>query len=217
MLQRLVADEPEPVVVLTQLLRVCRDKHRTLWEHHADPGSSAGLSAPLRRVADAMPPAGTASVLDAAGRGALSAALTSDVATPAVVVAHALAELLDQRFGHAFVEWFRERSPYQPAVGDPISLDSPDLRQITALPATTPPWRLANRLDETRHVRLAGAWATQFRVVFNCSAYEALTGLSTADTVIATCHPNDTLTRLGLAPEGQDPTFPLPRRARRPR
>ena len=34
-LRNRIATETEPVVSLTHLLRLCRDEHPTLWEHHA--------------------------------------------------------------------------------------------------------------------------------------------------------------------------------------
>ena len=208
-LQQLLASEVEPMVSLTQLLRLCRDEHATLWEHNADPRCRDRVAMLLTHVAGAMPEPGTASSVGPKARQAVSAALTANEAVPPVVVAHALAELLDARYGHGFVDWFRHRSPYQPAVGDPIPLDSPDLRRVTELAPTAPPWRLANRLDETRRVRLAGEWTTQFRVVFDYSLFDVLTGMITADTVIATCHPNHDLAELGLSPERHEPTFPV--------
>src|SRR3546814_14355484 len=39
-LRTMIGEEVEPVVSLTHLLRLCRDEHRVLWEHHADPGRS---------------------------------------------------------------------------------------------------------------------------------------------------------------------------------
>ena len=208
-LQQLLAGEVEPMVSLTQLLRLCRDEHPTLWEHNADPRCRDRVATLITRVAGAMPEPGTDSSVDAEARQPVSSALTADAAVPPVVVAHALAELLDARYGHGFVEWFRHRSPYQPAVGDPIPLDSPDLRQVTELAPTAPPWRLANRLDETRRVRLAGEWTTQFRVVFDYGLFDVLTGMITADTVLATCHPNHDLAELGLSSERHEPTFPV--------
>jgi 8-oxo-dGTP pyrophosphatase MutT (NUDIX family) len=139
----------------------------------------------------------------------LAAALTATENLPSVVIAHVLAELLDARFGHSFAEWFRKRSPYQPAVGDPIPLDNPDLRRITDLPPTAPPWRLANRLDETRRLRLAGSWATQFRVVFDYSAFDALSGILTTDSIVATCHPNRDLDEFNLPMDRHAPAFPI--------
>ncbi len=182
--------EPEPLVSLTQLLRLCRDEPPTLWEHHADPRCRARVSALVARVGHALPATGTETLLAPDARRAIADGLTAVEDIPPVVVAHALAELLDQRYGHVFTDWFRHRSPYQPAVGDPTPLDSPDLRRVTTLPPTAPPWRLANRLDETRWVRLAGAWTTQFRVVFDYSVFDTLAGVIGEDAVIATCHPN---------------------------
>jgi len=128
---------------------------------------------------------------------------------PAVVAAHRLANLLDERYSGSLAESFRRRSPYQPAVGDPIPLDNPDLRQVTTLPATAPPWRLANRLDETRHVRLAGEWATQFRVIFDYSVADELVGIIGPDTVVATCHPNRVLAEFRFPVDARGRTFPV--------
>ena len=201
--------EPEPVVALTHLLRLCRDEHATLWEHHADPRCRSRVSQLVADVADALPPAGRAATIDAKGRRAMAHVLTIEGEIPPVVVAHALAGLIDERYGHAFTAWFRRRSPYRPAVGDPIPLDRPDLRQFTALAPTAPPWRLANRLDETRRVRLAGAWTTQFQVVFDYSAFESLAGVIGPDTVIATCHPNRSLSELTFPADRSAPAFPV--------
>lgn len=208
-MQQVIRGEMEPMVSLTHLLRLCRDEHAILWEHHADPRCRARVASLLARVAEALPARGTTSTIAVGARQALAEALTADVAVPPVVAAHALAELLDARYGHGFADWFRQRSPYQPAVGDPIPLDTPDLRQVTDLAPTAPPWRLANRLDETRRVRLAGAWTTQFQVVFDYSLFDVLSGVITADTLVATCHPNHDLTELGLSPDGHSPAFPV--------
>lgn len=208
-LRMVLATEPEPMVSLTHLLRLCRTEHPTLWEHHADPRCRARIDRLMADVASALPAPGTAASVTRAVGEALAAAITTDPDVPAVVVAHALAELLDTHYGHSFTDWFRARSPYQPAVGDPIPLDSPDLREVTDLAPTAPPWRLANRLDETRRVRLAGAWTTQFRVVFDYSAFDALDGVVGADTVIATCHPNHDLGELGFIPGRDGPAFPV--------
>ena len=204
-----IATEVEPVVSLTHLLQLCRDEHPTLWEHHADPRCRARVATMVSRVAEALPAPATQSVIAAPARRALAAALAPNADVPAVVVAHALAELLDNCFGHSFADWFRLRSPYQPAVGDPIPLDTPDMRQIIAMAPTAPPWRLANRLDETRRVRLAGAWTTQFRVVFDYSLFDTLAALITNDTVVATCHPNHDLAEFELPRDRQRPAFPV--------
>ena len=209
-LAQALAVEVEPVVALTQLLRLCRDEHPTLWEHHADSRWRERVAAITAKVADAMPPPGAGLTLDQPTRAALASALTAHTDGPPVVaIAHALAELLDERYWQTFTRWFRARSPYQPAVGDPIPLDGPDLREITELPPTAPPWRLANRLDETRHLRLAGAWATQFRVVFDYGAFDALGGLLTRDTVVVACQPNHSLEELDLPPDPAAPAFPV--------
>lgn len=203
-----IAAEAEPVVSLTQLLRLCRDEHPTLWEHNADPRCRARVATLLGSVAQALPAPGTQSVLTLPARQALAAALAPNARVPAVVVAHALAELLDTCFGHSFSDWFRTRSPYQPAVGDPIPLDYPDLPRIIAMAPTAPPWRLANRLDETRRVRLAGEWTTQFRIVFDYGLFDALAGLITDDTVVATCHPNQDLSEFEMTRD-REPAFPV--------
>lgn len=207
-LREVIAAEMEPVVSLTHLLRLCRDEHPTLWEHHADPRCRARVATLVGRVAEALPAPGTQSVLMAPARRALAAALEPIDQVPAVVVAHALAELLDTCFGHSFTAWFRQRSPYQPAVGDPIPLDHPDLPLIIAMAPTAPPWRLANRLDETRRVRLAGGWTTQFRIVFDYGLFDALAGLITDNTVVATCHPNQDLSEFELTRD-REPAFPV--------
>lgn len=208
-LQALLAAEPEPVVALTHLLRLCRDEHPTLWEHHADPRCRARVQGRIADVAAVLPPPGTAPSIAPPARDRIATALTCDPDVPAVVMAHALAELIDTHYGDGFADWFRQHSPYQPAVGDPIPLDHPDLRRITDLAPTAPPWRLANRLDETRRLRLAGAWATQFRVVFDYAAFGALEGIISDDTIIATCHPNRDLDELGLDAPHRGPAFPV--------
>ena len=208
-LQALLTAETEPVVLLTHLLRMCRDEHRTLWEHHADPRCRARAQQLIAPVAAVLPKPGTDRSIPPAASVRMAAALTSDPDVPPVVIAHTLAELIDRHYGHCLADWFRSRSPYQPATGDPIPLDHADLRRITDLPPTAPPWRLANRLDETRHLRLAGGWTTQFRVVFDYSAFHALEGIISADTIVATCHPNRSLAELGLASRNDRPAFPV--------
>lgn len=198
-------------MAITLLLQLCRDEHPVLWEQFNDPGRRARVAT---IVADVRALLTTSTglcdaVLDPQTRLALTNALTTTPDLPAVVVARALAELLDERYAHSFLASFRRRSPYQPGVGDPIPLDSPDLRSVTGLPATSPPWRLANRLDETRHVRLAGEWATQFQVIFDYSLAESLTGLIGPDTVVATCHPNRELTEFDFPLDRRGRTFPV--------
>lgn len=206
--QAAIEAETEPLVTLTHLLQLCRDEHPVLREQLGIPGRHTRVA---HMVADLMPSPSTAATaaLDPPERHALAAALTVDPTLPAVLVARALAELLDVRYGHSFAASFRRRSPYQPGVGDPVPLDSPDLRLISELPATSPPWRLANRLDETRHIRLAGEWATQFQVVFDYSRADALTGIIGSDTVVATCHPNRGLFEFESPVDTSGLTFPV--------
>ncbi|MHB1433005.1 MAG: hypothetical protein ACYCVZ_12915, partial [Streptosporangiaceae bacterium] len=206
-IQAAIGAETEPLVTLTHLLHLCRDEHPVLRERASDPGSQAQVALIMAGVLAVLPAASPVPVLGPQVRRALAAALTASGDVPAVVVARALAELLDERCWPSFAGSFRGRSPYQPGVGDPVPLDSPDLRQVTALPATSPPWRLANRLDETRHVRLAGGWAAQFRVIFDYSLADALTGIIGPDTVLATCHPNRRLAEFAFPVDARGLTF----------
>ncbi|WP_234436783.1 NUDIX domain-containing protein [Streptomyces maremycinicus] len=204
-----LAREAEPLVALTHLLHLCRDQHAELWERIGDPDCRHRVTAALEPLAGMLAArAGTTTVDPALGR-ALADALVAVEGVPAVAVARALAELLDEHFADSFTASFRRRSPYRPGVGDPIPLDAPDLRGVTRMPPTAPPWRLANRLDETRHVRLAGDWAVQFRVVFDYSLYDVLSGLVTAETVVATCHPNRAMEELELPKDAEGRTFPV--------
>jgi 8-oxo-dGTP pyrophosphatase MutT (NUDIX family) len=208
-LREMVAAETEPLVTVTQLLRLCRDEHPVLWERIDDPVCCRRVDRMLDQLSRILPDAGAAADLSPEVRQALDTALEPVDDTPVVVVARALAEFVDTRYGHTFAACFARRSPYQPRVGDPVPLDSPDLRTITVLSPTSPPWRLANRLDETRRVRLAGEWATQFRVVFDYSLIDILTGLITADTVLATGHPNTTLDEMELPRDHRQHSFPI--------
>ena len=204
-----IAEEREPMVALTHLLRHCRDDHRTLWERSVDARSSQAVAAVIDQVRPQLPAPGTMTELGPRVRHALVTALEPPNELPPVLVARALAELIDERYNRTFAHWFRCRSPYQPGVGDPVPLDSPDLRAVMAMRATTPPWRLAHRLDETRHIRLAGDWGVQFRIVFDYSLFETLAGLITAETVVATCHPNRRLDEFDLTHSNEDRTFPV--------
>lgn len=208
-LRTLVLNEREPLVTITHLLRLCRDEHPVLWSRMDDPACCGRVDRMLGELSALLPPPGLADHLTGDVRDALADALQPVSDTPVVVVARALAELLDDRYGHTVFASFRRRSPYQPSVGDPIPLDSPDLRRMTALAPTTPPWRLAHRLDETRHVRLAGEWATQFRVVFDYSLVDTLSGLISSDTVVATCHPNASLDEIDLPRGHRQRSFPV--------
>lgn len=207
--QAVILEETEPLVTLTHLLQLCRDEHPVLWERLSDPAVRDQMAVITAEVLAVLPAEPTLDVLETPVRRALAAALAATGHLPAVVVARALAELIDDRYFLGFTESFRRRSPYQPGVGDPIPLDSPDLRRVTDLPATSPPWRLANRLDETRHVRLAGGWAAQFQVIFDYSHADLLTGIIGPDTVIATCHPNRGLDEFDVPVDAAGLTFPV--------
>ena len=208
-LRAAVAGEGEPLITITHLLRLCRDEHPVLWSRVDDPACCGRVDRLLRDLAARLPAPGVATDLSPEVRAAFAAALEPVDDTPMVVVARALAEIIDDHYGHTFTASFARRSPYQPQVGDPMPLDSPDLRRVSALPATAPPWRLANRLDETRRARLAGEWAAQFRVVFDYALAGVLTGLVTSDTVVATCHPNTGLEELELPRDHRRRSFPI--------
>ncbi len=204
-----IRDESDPLVTVTHLLHLCRDEHRVLWEQLAEPetrAKAASIVQPLWALAEASP---AEPFLGVSVRTALAQALIPTDAVAPVVIAHALAQFLDDRYWPALTASLQRRSPYQPAVGDPIPLGVPDIRAVMDREPTSPPWRLANRLDETRHLRLAGGWATQFRVVFDYSAFDALAGLVTADTIIATCHPNRDLSEIRLPADRTTPAFPV--------
>ncbi|POH72564.1 amidohydrolase [Arthrobacter glacialis] len=208
-IQAAIAAEREPLVTLTHLLQLCRDEHRVLQERMQDSGCRARAALIVAGVRSVLPATLTGLELGPEVRSALAASLTAGDDLPAVAVARLLAELLDERYCQSFRESFRRRSPYQPGVGDPIPLDSPDMREVTAMPATSPPWRLANRLDETRHVRLAGEWATQFQVIFDYSLARELIGILGPDTIVATCHPNRTLADFHFPADARGRTFPV--------
>jgi 8-oxo-dGTP pyrophosphatase MutT (NUDIX family) len=208
-IQVAIGAEREPLVALTHLLQLCRDEHPVLQERMQDAGCRAKAELVTSGVRALLPATSTGLMLGAEVASALAAALTADDGLPAVAVARLLAELLDERYCQSFRESFRRRSPYQPGVGDPIPLDSPDLREVTAMPATSPPWRLANRLDETRHVRLAGEWVTQFQVIFDYSLARELIGIIDRDTVVATCHPNRTLAEFDFPADASGRIFPV--------
>lgn len=204
-----IAAEKEPIVTLTHLLQLCRDEHMVLWGRLGDPDCQDQVAATMFRLSEEASAREDDPELDRTMRTLLVRAFNSTTDVPSVVVAHALAQFLDDHYAHTFAHFFRERSPYQPAVGDPIPLDFPNLRSLTPMPFTTPPWRLANRLDQTRHIRLAGDWAVQYRVIFDYSLADALAGFITADTVIATCHPNGTVTEFLLPTDVRGRTFPI--------
>ncbi|WP_084027848.1 NUDIX domain-containing protein [Mycobacterium avium] len=204
-----VRDETDPLVTLTHLLHLCRDEHQVLWTQVTDPGVSARVTSILQPVTAVAASRRVEAEIDPPLRAALADALVPVDAVAPVVIAHALAQFLDEHYPRALTASFHRRSPYQPAVGDPMPLGVPDIREVIQMHPTSPPWRLANRVDETRHVRLAGGWATQFRVVFDYSAFDALAGLVSADTIIATCHPNRDLSEFRLPADTTKPAFPV--------
>lgn len=206
-LRSVIAAESEPLVALTHLLQLCRDEHPVLWERLNDPVTRGRCAEIVVDVVSVMPIPSTVATLCPEVRRALVDALTASDQVPVVVVARALAELIDERYAESLAASFRRRSPYQPGVGDPVPMDIPDLREVTELPGTPPPWRLANRLDETRHVRLAGEWALQFRVIFDYSLAGDLAGLVGPDTIIATCHPNSALSDFDFPLDDRGRTF----------
>jgi 8-oxo-dGTP pyrophosphatase MutT (NUDIX family) len=206
---RSVDSEPEPLATLTLLLRLCRDEHRALWENANEADSQAAVAVMTGSLAELLPPFGSSGALEAPLRTAMAEALRGATGVHPVVIAHALAQLIDDRFWHTFGDSFAGRNPYQPSVGDPMPLSSPDLPAVMDMRPTSPPWRLANRLDETRHVRLAGEWAVQFRVVFDYSLVDILPDLVIAETVIATCHPNRSLAEFSLHKGLDERTFPV--------
>ena len=203
-----IVHESEPVVTLTHLLHLCRDDHRALWEGTDDPHSVDRVVKLRRKLAGILPRATAAAALDPPVRRALLQSFDDGAVAP-VLIARTMAELIDERYCHTFGESFRRRRPYQPGVGDPVPLDSPDLRDVLAMRSTSPPWRLPNRLDETRHIRLAGEWAVQFQIIFDYSLFATLAGVIVPNTVIATCHPNRTLSELDLRPGTDRWAFPI--------
>ncbi|WKX01820.1 hypothetical protein Q3O43_28020 (plasmid) [Rhodococcus aetherivorans] len=211
-LRAAIEHEPDPLVTLTHLLHLCRDEHPVLWEQAGNPAIQATVTQMLEPLHVLVRSRPATAALDPATRRGLADALRPVEAVAPVMVARALAQFLDDHYGQFFADSFRRRSPYQPGVGDPIPLGGPDIRTVMDMQPTAPPWRLANRLDETRRVRLAGGWATQFRVVFDYSLVETATDLITADTIVATCHPNRGLTEFTSPTISATPRFRCSRR-----
>jgi len=208
-LRSTLAAETEPLVALTHLLRLCREEHLMLQDviDHAE--MRARVDCRLEPLRQAMATGPSGDELASRVRAELVCALDPADDVPPVLVANMMAQMLDQYYGQTFGASFRRRGPYQPGVGDPVPLDSPDLPNLTELTPTSPPWRLANRSDETRRVRLAGEWAAQFRVIFDYSLADLLTGVITSQSVVATCHPNRTLDELQFAAAKHGRTFPV--------
>jgi hypothetical protein len=150
-IRQAISKEPEPIVTLTHLLHLCRDEHRALRESAGNPRITDKVEALRRTLADALPDPSIGAALDPPVRRALVMAF-DDLDLPPIVIARTQAEPIDELYCHTFAQSFKLRSPYQPGVGDPVPLDGPDLRGVLAMRSTSPPWRLANRLDETRHI-----------------------------------------------------------------
>jgi len=208
-LRERVLEQTDPLVTLTHLLHLCRDEHQVLWAQATDPQMRAMLTTILRPIEAIAVSRPAESTIDTPMRSALAEALIPVDGVAPVMIAHALARFVDEHYGEFLADSFRRRSPYQPAVGDPIPLGAPDIRAVMDMRPTAPPWRLANRLDETRRVRLAGGWATQFRIIFDYSLFDALADVVTIDTIIATCHPNKALTEFTLPADPAQPAFPV--------
>ncbi|MBF6557417.1 MAG: hypothetical protein IVW52_14885 [Acidimicrobiales bacterium] len=209
-LRAVVTTETEPLAVLTEMLRWCRDDHAVLWEQLGDPACQAWRTEALRPFHEQVSSPAAIPVIDASTRQLLDAGLGKvPDRIPAVVAAHVFAQLLDARYAHAFGRALRRRGPVELRVGDPLPLDDPGLRQVVSVPLTSPPWRLANRLDETRHIRLAGRWAEEFRVVLDFGLTGALAGLADASSSVATCHPNRSVEELRLGQVHRGRLFPV--------
>ena len=208
-LRSVVASETEPLVTLTHLLRWCRDEHQRLQPLAESPQLRSAVAELLRPVRAAMSADAGSPALGARVRDELAAVLAPSAKLPVVAITHRAAQLLDHFYGASLDASFQRRSPYQPGVGDPIPLDSPDVPSLTALTPTAPPWRLAHRLDETRHVRLAGEWATQFRVVLDYSLIGVVPNVLTRGTVVATVHPNRSLSEFDFPGARDGRSFPI--------
>lgn len=202
--------EADPLTLITEMLRWCRDDHAVLWEQLNDPTCQAWRSHLLCILQEQSAGPSQLPVIDARTRRLLSLGL-DDIPdrVPGVVAAHVLAQFLDARYAPGLGRAFRRRGPVELAVGDPLPLDDPGLRQIVSVALTSPPWRLANRLDETRHIRLAGRWAEEFRVVLDYRLSGTLTGLADPSTVIATCHPNRGVGELTMGQQHRGRLFPV--------
>src|SRR3546814_11269905 len=70
-LRTMIGEEVEPVVSLPHLLRLCRDEHRVLWEHHADPRCRTLVKALGDQVGAALPEPGLMSNIPGPARRAL--------------------------------------------------------------------------------------------------------------------------------------------------
>jgi hypothetical protein len=133
-LRAALAAEPEPLIVLTHLLRLCRDEHPTLWAQLNDESGRVRARELSQRLRPLLAVTSDGELAPAA-RQAIADELAGDPG-PAVTAAHALAGLIDDNCGHTFAESFRRRSPYRPGAGDPVPLGNPDLPATTSLPGS---------------------------------------------------------------------------------
>ncbi|MDA8267738.1 MAG: hypothetical protein M0013_05110 [Actinomycetota bacterium] len=209
-LRSALASETDPLTAVTELLRWCRDDHAVLWEQLGEPASQAWRARGLSHLREGLEGPAQLPMVDASTRALIDAALSQvPDRVPGVVAAHVLAQVLDARYAAGFGRAFRRHGPAELAVGDPLPLDDPGLRHVVSVALTSPPWRLANRLDETRHVRLAGRWAEEFSVILDYRLNGALSDLADASTVIATCHPNRNVDELSLGQRRPGRLFPV--------
>lgn len=204
-----IAQEREPIVTLTHLLKLCRSEHAVLWEQVGDPQCHDRVTAILGPLRQAMPDTGTTHLLDREVREALVAALASD--------------------DEVRRSWSRTRWPNSSTyvTATPSPPGSPGaaptdpawvtrcrwMGPISVRPSTWRPprprggWRSA--WTKPRRVRLAGEWAVQFRIVFDYALADTLAGLISADTVLATCHPNRSLDEFTVPTQVNQPAFPV--------
>jgi predicted amidohydrolase len=207
-LRAALVNEPEPVTAIAHLLRFCRKAHEELWEFADEPCCVEWARQVLAPVAAKMTSRAPKTTLPQEIRRLMADALTDipEHVHP-VVVAHELAQFLDQHFQHAIGPHFRRLSPHEVGPDAPVPLDDPGLVRILHGSVTAPPWRLAQPLDETPHLRLAGDWARRYRVILDYSLDGHLAGLASAGTQIATVHPNRSLDELVYLPDSAGRLF----------
>ncbi|MBF6556286.1 MAG: hypothetical protein IVW52_08945 [Acidimicrobiales bacterium] len=74
-LRSALASETDPLAVVTEMLRWCRDDHAVLWEHLGEPACQAWRAHGLRRVHDELKGLAELPVIDVATREIIDAAL----------------------------------------------------------------------------------------------------------------------------------------------
>ena len=111
----------EPVVAVALLFHYCRDHHAELWEHAGDRAARVAVTEVLAPLTALLPASATAPTFAPEVRAVLSSCFSGPSArVPPAVLAHGLAEFLDDRYAASFGRWFRRRSPYRPEFGDPV-------------------------------------------------------------------------------------------------